>query len=100
MGPEFVAELTDTFIADGRQLLATLQTALAEARVDAFRRAAHSLKSNGESLGTTRVAALARELESLARAGSLEGAGDRLPSLTREYETTVGALGELRRGLA
>ena len=74
--------------------------ALVETDLDAFRRAAHSLKSNSETLGATGLAALARELETMARAGSLHGAGERLEPLGAEYETAARALGELRRGLS
>ena len=100
MGASFVGELIDTFVADGRELLAALRRALAETDVDAFRRAAHSLKSNGESLGAAGLAALARELETMARAGSLSGVGDRLSPLSRAYERAVRSLGELRRDLS
>ena len=51
MGGGFLAELLDTFVEDAQELVATLRRALAEKDVDAFRRAAHSLKSNGESFG-------------------------------------------------
>jgi signal transduction histidine kinase/DNA-binding response OmpR family regulator len=100
MGGPFVAELIDTFVADGRELLAALRRSLAEAHLDAFRRAAHSLKSNGETLGAAGLARLARELESLARSGTLEGAAARLEPLAREYESAARALEEVRRGLA
>ena len=96
----FVAELIDTFVEDGRQLIVTLRRSLADSDLDAFRRAAHSLKSNGETLGAGAVASLARELESLARGGSLDGAGGRLGPLAGRYEAAVRALGEMRRGLA
>ena len=99
MGGAFVAELIDTFVEDGRELIATLRRALAAGDLDAFRRAAHSLKSNSETLGAAGLAAPARELEAMARAGSLDGAGDRLEPLVREYEIVARALGELRRGL-
>jgi CheY-like chemotaxis protein len=98
MGPDFVAELANTFIEDGRELIATLRLALAATDIDAFRRAAHSLKSNGETLGAGGLATLARELEAMARAGSVAGAEDRIAPLVREYEAAVRALGELRRG--
>jgi CheY-like chemotaxis protein/HPt (histidine-containing phosphotransfer) domain-containing protein len=100
MGAEFVAELTETFLEDGRQLIATLRCSLAAADVDAFRRAAHTLKSNGETLGAVRLAAQARELEGLARSGSLQGADERIEPLTREYETVTRTLGDLRRDLS
>jgi HPt (histidine-containing phosphotransfer) domain-containing protein len=99
MGEAFVAELIDTFVDDGRELLAALGRALDQRDLDAFRRAAHSLKSNGETLGATGLAALARELEARARAGSLAGADDRLGPLTAAYERAAHALGELRRDL-
>jgi PAS domain S-box-containing protein len=99
MSGEFVAELIDTFVEDGRELLATLRRALAETDLDAFRRAAHSLKSNSETLGAAGLAAYARELETIARAASLDGTGDRLEQLVGEYEIVARSLGELRRGL-
>jgi PAS domain S-box-containing protein len=99
MGGPFVAELIDTFVEDGRALVATLRRALAGPDVDAFRRAAHSLKSNAETLGATGLAALARELEAMARTGGLDGAGARLETLAVEHETAAHALAEVRRGL-
>ncbi|HSL50429.1 MAG TPA: GAF domain-containing protein [Candidatus Deferrimicrobiaceae bacterium] len=98
-GGPFVAELIDTFGEDARELLATLRRTLAATDRDAFRRAAHSLKSTAESLGATRLAALARELEVAARAGSLDGAGARIDRLTDHYERAASALGDLRRDL-
>jgi PAS domain S-box-containing protein len=100
MGRDFVVELIDTFVADGHELIATLGQALAARDVDAFRRGAHSLKSNSETLGAAGLAARARELEIMARAGSLDGAGDRLGPLGDAYEQVVRELGELRRGPA
>src|SRR5690348_14150488 len=70
-GGPFVAELIDTFGEDARELLATLRRTLATQDVDGFRRAAHSLKSTAESLGAATLGALARDLETQARAGSL-----------------------------
>jgi HPt (histidine-containing phosphotransfer) domain-containing protein len=99
MGAAFAAELLDTFVEDARDLTATLRRALARADIDAFRRAAHSLKSTGETVGATRLAALARELEVQARGGSLDGVGSRLDQLATEYERAARALGELRSDL-
>jgi CheY-like chemotaxis protein len=98
-GGAFVAELIDTFGEDTRELIATLRRALPASDLDAFRRAAHSLKSTSESLGATRLAALARELEASARAGSLNGAEDRVRQLADQCELVTRALGDLRRDL-
>ncbi len=99
MGATFAAELIDTFLEDGRALAVALAEALARGDVDAFRRAAHSLKSNAETLGATRLGALARELEALARSGTLAGAEERLGPLARAHEAAARALQEVRRGL-
>jgi PAS domain S-box-containing protein len=99
MGREFVAELIDTFVEDGREQIATLRRALADMDLDAFRRAAHSLKSNSDTLGAIGLATLARELEALARGGSLDGAHERIEPLVRGYDAATRALGELRRDL-
>ncbi len=99
MGGPFVTELVDTFVEDARDLVAGLRRALAGSDVDTFRRAAHSLKSTAETVGATRLSALARELEAQARGGSLDKIGDRLDRLADEYERAARALGELRRDL-
>ena len=70
MGAAFVAELIDTFVEDGRELVATLRRGLAEADLDVFRRAAHSLKSNGKTSAPRRSPRAARELETMVRAGA------------------------------
>ena len=99
MGAAFVAELIDTFAEDARGQVTSLRQALAATDVDAFRRAAHSLKSTSETLGAMGLAGLARELEAQARAGSLEGAAARLERLADTCETVTRTLGELRHDL-
>ena len=96
MGGAFVSELIDTFAADARDLIATLERALGETDLDAFRRAAHSLKSTSESLGAAGLAALARELEATARTGTLEGVQPCVAQLGRAYETATRTLQGLR----
>jgi histidine phosphotransfer protein HptB len=62
-GAEFVAELVDTFIGEGPAMLTELRDAYARRDAERFRRAAHSLKSNGNTFGALKLAELARELE-------------------------------------
>jgi CheY-like chemotaxis protein len=100
MGGAFVVELIDTFGEDARELVGTLRRALAATDIDAFRRAAHSLKSTSESLGAGALATRARELETMARAGSLRGAEARLEQLAEAYELVALRLEELRRDLS
>jgi HPt (histidine-containing phosphotransfer) domain-containing protein len=99
MGDAFVGELINTFLGDAAELVAALRRGQAGPDVDAFRRAAHSLRSNSETLGALGLAALARELETMARAGRVDGVGHRLEQLAAEYDRVVRSLGGLRRGI-
>jgi PAS domain S-box-containing protein len=100
MDAAFVAELIDTFVEDAGALIATIRRALAGADRDAFRRAAHSLKSTSESLGAAGLADLARDLETLGRSGVLSDVGDRIERLAAQYDLVRRDLGALRHGLA
>ena len=62
-GAEFTAELVATFLDEAPLLLEQLTSALAAKQADAFRRTAHSLKSNALTFGAINLAAMARELE-------------------------------------
>ena len=57
MGAEFAAELVATFLDEAPGMVAELKAAAAGGDADAFRRAAHSLKSNASVFG---AAALGR----------------------------------------
>jgi HPt (histidine-containing phosphotransfer) domain-containing protein len=46
-----VRELVDTFLAEAPSMLADLRESLASGEAERFRRAAHSLKSNGNTFG-------------------------------------------------
>ena len=50
-GAEFTAELVETFLVEAPGMLAALRDAAAQSDADAFRRAAHSLKSNSQTFG-------------------------------------------------
>jgi HPt (histidine-containing phosphotransfer) domain-containing protein len=65
-GADFVKELVQTFLEEAPAMLSELRESLAAGQADAFRRAAHSLKSNSLTFGALALAALARELDPLA----------------------------------
>ncbi len=83
---EFVGELIAAFAAEAPQLIAQLRHALAMGDAVAFRRAAHSLKSNGASLGALELSAQAQALEQLGKASNIAGAGSDVERLAAEYE--------------
>ena len=93
-GTAFVSELVGTFLEEAPTMLAELRAARAAGAADAFRRAAHSLKSNSNTFGATRLGALARDLE---LGGLIAGTGP-LDALDAEYQRVAAALTELSRG--
>ena len=97
-GAEFVAELVDTFLEEASGMLAELRSARAESHAGRFRRAAHSLKSNGNTFGALKLAALARDLE--LKGLDADPARDMaaLTTLDAEYARAAAALKDLRNG--
>ena len=97
MGAGFLDELLPTFLEDSRELVGTMRRALGENDADSFRRAAHSLKSNAASFGAMTLSTLAKDLEALAKSGSLDGAAPRVERLAGECERVARALREVER---
>ena len=95
-GDDFLAEVIDTFLADVGMLLATLRRALDEGDAAEVRRVAHTLKSNGATLGATEFAELCRALEQQAKDGAVEGTDELVERIELEYRALEQALGALR----
>jgi HPt (histidine-containing phosphotransfer) domain-containing protein len=96
-GDEFVTELVDTFLAEGPRMLADLEESLAALDADRYRRAAHSLKSNGSTFGALELAAAARDLE-LAGVGAVSARGPQpLAGIADAYARATAALLALRK---
>ena len=97
-GAEFVVELVDTFLVEAPGMLADLRSALAAGDADRFRRAAHSLKSNGNTFGAVTLGGMARELELGGLEPTRKAGGGPLDALASEYARVAQALTELKRG--
>ena len=93
-GAEFAAELAGTFMEEAPPMLAELRSAQAAGAADAFRRAAHSLKTNSVTFGATRLGAMARDIE----LGGLIAETAPVNALEAEYQRVAAALTELIRG--
>jgi HPt (histidine-containing phosphotransfer) domain-containing protein len=93
-GSDFVADLVQTFCEEGPTLLAELRAAATAGAAERVRRAAHSLKSNGQTFDATRLAAQARALEQ----GGLPVADAALQAFDTELRRSLAALQELARG--
>ncbi len=82
----FVAELIDTYLVDSPKLIAQMRDALAVNDCDVFRRAAHSLKSTSANFGAMTLSGQAKELEMMAKQGTLAGAAEKIARLVQEYD--------------
>jgi len=97
-GDDFLGEVIDAFLADAPGLLVTLRGSLDGRSNEELRRAAHTLKSNGATLGAEQFAELCRTLEQRAKAGELEGAEELVERIETEYRPLEQALAALRAG--
>jgi HPt (histidine-containing phosphotransfer) domain-containing protein len=93
-GAEFVNELVATFLEEAPPLLAELRSAHAAASAERFRRAAHSIKSNGNTFGAMRLGEMARMLE----LGGLSADTAPIDALDAEYARVAVALKALCHG--
>ncbi len=95
-GDEFLGEVIDAFLADAPELVATLRRSLDSRNDEELRRAAHTLKSNGATLGAEGFAELCRTLEQRAKAGELDGASELVDRIEQAYRPLEEALASLR----
>jgi HPt (histidine-containing phosphotransfer) domain-containing protein len=95
-GSAFLVELIDVFLKDSPELIKQMHSGLAAGDVESVRRAAHSLKSNSASFGADRLATVSRELEMMAKSGSLDGAESKLSEVDEEYGKLWPLLEELK----
>jgi len=96
-GDDFVRELVGTFLEEAPSMLADLGDALAHGDADRFRRAAHSLKSNGNTFGALALGALAKDLELSGVASVRERGPEPLTPIADEYARVAAELTALAR---
>jgi PAS domain S-box-containing protein len=95
-GVEFLAEVVDVFLADAPALITSLRSSVERQDTDELRRAAHTLKSNGSTLGAAAFAELCRAVEHHAKDGRLDGVSQLADRIEQEYRTLQEALASLR----
>jgi CheY-like chemotaxis protein/HPt (histidine-containing phosphotransfer) domain-containing protein len=84
--PGALTKLLETFYGNAPTLVAEMRRGVASGAADGVRRAAHTLKSNAASFGALELSEQCRELEAQARAGSLDGAAEKVDGIEAEYE--------------
>ncbi len=94
-GAEFIAEVVDVFLADAPALITGLRSSLEREDTEELRRTAHTLKSNGLTLGASAFAALCRTIEQDAKDGRLDGVPQLIDRIEQEYRTLQAALARL-----
>lgn len=92
-GAEFVSELIGTFCDEAIAILAQMREAGLAGDAVRYKRAAHSLKSNANTFGATKLASMAREIE---LRGLESDCTAEVVALTAEYERAATRL----KGLA
>ena len=95
-GTEFLAEVVDVFLAEAPTLITSLRSSLERQDTEELRRAAHTLKSNGSTLGAAAFAELCRTVEQQAKDGRLDGVSQLVERIEQEYVTLREALASLR----
>ena len=83
---DFVDELVDTYIEDGRNQVEGLRAALERGDTEALVRAAHSLKSSSVNVGALALGDRCRALEEAARAGAVPDAAERIDAIASSFE--------------
>jgi PAS domain S-box-containing protein len=94
-GAEFIAEVVDVFLADAPALITSLRSSLERQDTEELRRTAHTLKSNGLTLGASAFAALCRTIEQDAKERRLDGVPQLVDRIEQEYRTLRAALARL-----
>jgi histidine phosphotransfer protein HptB len=97
-GAEFVDELVDTFLEEAPRMLAELKSARDAAIAEAYRRTAHSLKSNANTFGAKELAAQARAIELGGLAADPAHDNANIAALEAAYNQAAAALKKLRNG--
>lgn len=90
--PELLRELLDFFVEIVPTQLDELQAVVAAGDVPAVDLQAHSMKGGAANVGALKMAALAKDLEHLAKSGSLTGAEDLVAGLRREFAALLAVL--------
>jgi len=93
---DFVDELVDTYIEDGRSQVDGLRAALDRGDTEAVVRAAHSLKSSSVNVGALALGDRCRTLEEAARDGAVADAAGQVAAIATDFDEVVGALLDAR----
>lgn len=81
---EFLEELVQIFLTDADERIEELKDALLKGEAESFSRTAHKLKGSSANMGAVRLTDIARDMESIGRSASLNGAVELMEPLQEE----------------
>ncbi len=93
--PDLLVRVIQLYREGTPKLLDEIDASIATGSPTELYKAAHSLKNSSANLGIIDITEHARDLESLGRQGSLEGADTLLRKLRGLYEATLGVLKDI-----
>jgi len=91
-----VSELVDQFLTDAPALVEAARAGVAAGDAGEVRRALHTLTSNAATFGATDLAVVTRQLEELAKGGSLDGVELRLDAIADQLQRVTDVLAASR----
>src|SRR6267154_568089 len=90
--PDIVNRVITLFLESAPALLRDLQEGAAKADTAVLHRASHTLKSASANVGAALLSAHCRELEAMARIGSVPDAAARVETIAEDYQQAQAAL--------
>ncbi|HUQ79378.1 MAG TPA: Hpt domain-containing protein [Patescibacteria group bacterium] len=93
---DFVDELVDTYLEDGRNQVEGLRAAFGRGDTGALVRAAHSLKSSSLNVGALALAERCRALEESGRGGPIGRGHEQVEAIAADFDAAAAALLDAR----
>ena len=91
--PHWLTTILQKFEEDASSRIVKLVVAAETANPKDLEQVAHALKGSCGNVGATTMAALAQQLQTLGRSGSVDGAGDLITALEKEFARVKAGLG-------
>lgn len=100
-GPNVLETVINAYLADTPILLGSMKEAVKAEDRTALTRASHTLKSTSANLGAMSLSTLCRDLEMMARNGTMQQPDELIQMIEREYDSVRAILSrELQRGVS
>lgn len=90
-----VHKVVDSYLTHSIRFLSDLEQALDQIDAEAVRQAAHGLKTSSANVGAEILTSLCKELESMGRENSLDGAANLFAAIESESKVVNAALGDM-----